>query len=145
MSWRDLVGAFATTVLALVALLHVGWASGATNWPAPSRDSLADTVVGPGAKLPSAGLTVLVSALIGAAGAVLAGRLGWWGRRLPTWVFRWGAVTVAAVLLLRGLAGVVTSARARPRQRYHQLDLAAYSPLCIALGLAAAAITSESS
>jgi hypothetical protein len=51
---------------------------------------------------------------------------------------------VAAVMLLRGFAGFVTSARARPRQRYHQLDFAAFSPLCIALGLAAAAVASGS-
>jgi len=58
---------------------------------------------GPLATLPSPGATMVVTALIGAAALVVAGRGGLWGSRAPRWVFAAGTWALATVLFLRAI------------------------------------------
>jgi hypothetical protein len=57
----------------------------------------------------------------------------------PDRVPRWGVRVLAAALLVRATAGfVVSGSRWRDSpESFRRLDLAVYSPLCLALGVAA--------
>ena len=124
--------------LAAVAALHVVWAF--SPWPFADRAGFADAVVGVAeADLPSRPMVFAVATLLAVAAIVVAGR----GRVVPpvgpAWVYRWGAWTVAAALLVRGLAGFGNAALAvGGTATYQRLDAAIYSPLCVLLALGAA-------
>ncbi|CCH30761.1 DUF3995 domain-containing protein [Actinosynnema sp. NPDC047251] len=123
------------TALALVAIggLHVVWAF--SPWPLRSREEFASRVVGvPTDRLPSRGLTLAVAGLLAVAAYLVAARGGLVGAPGPAWLTVAGAAGVAAVMLLRGAGGLVSSAR--QDTEFARLDLRIYSPLC--LGLAAA-------
>lgn len=136
-------GYTAAGTLAAIGVLHAQWAANGT-WPFEDRLTLSRTVANT-EDPPPPGLTFLVAVLLWLAALTLLGRLGRWGRWLPTWCFRWTAVVLAGVMLIRGGAGLVTSLAARPKTRYHRLDIAVYSPLCLALGLAAGLLAVEPS
>lgn len=128
------VAAVVALTLLLVAVLHGIWTS--STWPFASPEDYARLVVGvPEDELPSAGLTAAVALLVTLAGALVAmeGRLL---RRVgPRWVRRLGVWTVAGVLAVRGLGGLVADvvAPAYARADFVHLDLLVYSPLCGAL------------
>ena len=121
--------------LAAVGGLHAYWAGGG-RWPGHDDASLAAIVVGPpGTRWPGAAATWAVTGLLAtAAGLVAAAGTGHGGR-----VAQLGARGVSTVMLARGAGGLVLS-RHRSH-RFAQLDVALYSPLCLALaaicGLAA--------
>ena len=132
-------GAAAAGGLAAVGALHACWALGG-SWPGSDQRELAEIVVGPeGTRFPPPSAVWAVTALLEAAAVILLARVGVAGRWLPGWIVRTGAVTVAAVLLLRGVVGAATSLAAGLPSTYHRLDVALYSPLCVALGLGALA------
>lgn len=140
---RTATSAAAVTVpagLASIAALHAAWALGG-RWPGGSDREWAETVGGPGAKLPPpaatwavAGALALAASLVGAAAGPEPGRL-----------VRAGSWTVATVLLVRGLAGPVTDVAGGLDDRYERLDLLLYSPLCLALGTGAALVARQAS
>ncbi len=128
------------TGLLTIAALHAAWALG-WRWPGRSDRELAETVVGPGAKLPSpsavlavAGALTLAASLVGAATRPEASRL-----------VRTGAWGVAGTLLLRGVVGPFTDIAGGLDDRYERLDLLLYSPLCLVLGAGAAVVAKEAS
>jgi hypothetical protein len=130
------VAADATTAaLVGVGALHAVWALG-IPWPARDERSLAQTVVG-SSTFPSATATWSVAGLLGAAAVVVQSRVRP-GRRVavvPFPVADLGVRTVAGVLALRGGAGLVVSASGLGNATavFRALDLALYSPLCLAL------------
>lgn len=126
--------------LAAIGLLHVVWAF--SSWPLADRSSFADAVVGvPEADLPSRGLTLLVAVALVLAALLVAAQGNAIGRLGPDWLFRLGTWAVAAVLLLRGLGGLVASALLNSgTETFRQLDLVVYSPLCLLLAVGAAAV-----
>ena len=138
-------GAFAAVGLAGAAALHALWANG-SPWPATSFDELADTVVGQ-RPFPSRGATWTVAALLGAATVTTSARSG----LMPfpggpdTALVRVGSRAVAVTLLARGVVGAAVSAVGvgGSTPAFRRWNLAVYSPLCLALG-AAAAIASRS-
>src|SRR5271167_2910532 len=81
------VGMLAAAVLFSLGALHVYWAAGVS---VPQRDDHPTFVPGRAA-------TLIVAALLFAAGLVLLGRLGIWGRWMPRWLFAFGAWTLVAV------------------------------------------------
>jgi hypothetical protein len=135
------ISAVAAAVLTAVAGLHVVWAF--SSWPLPDRRRYAELVVGVAeSELPGTGLTLLVAALLEVAAALVGGCGGVLRERGPAWIYRWGAWTVAAVLLLRGLGGVIVSGGrlgAAP-EIFRRWDLLVYSPLCLVLGAAVAVV-----
>ncbi|MGW6846038.1 DUF3995 domain-containing protein [Streptomyces sp. NPDC054958] len=127
-------------LLAADGLVHLYWATGAT-WPAPDERSLSlavlglDTSFGPGAVLP------LAAVLLTGATAVLAHTLGRGGRATR-------AVTgaVAAGLAVRGLAGLGWAAGlldSPPDSAFYVLNLALYTPVCLAAAWAAAQVAAQ--
>jgi hypothetical protein len=134
-------GLVVPSVLAAVAALHAAWALGAT-WPAGSKRELAEHVLSSAERerldgaMPPAGLTWLVAlGLAGAAGAVRGAARGTRSR----WVRRsaWG---VAGIFLVRGAAFPPLDLANGLKDRYDRLDLAVYSPLCLALAIGTALV-----
>jgi len=130
-------------ILLLIAALHLLWGFD-VYFPATDETSLAQTVVGAQGitRMPSffACSFVSVALLIGT-GIVL--RLG--GvlelSAVPLWLFRLAGAGFAFVLLARGIVGFLPFwAEVTPEQPFRTLDKRFYSPLCIALGLAAASL-----
>ena len=142
---QQAAGAFATVGLAGAAAIHALWASG-FPWPAANFDELADTVVGQ-RPFPSRGATWTVAALLATGTVTTCARSGLvpfpGGRN--TRIVRFGAGAVAATLLARVGVGTAVSALSLggSTPAFRRWNLAVYSPLCLALG-AAAAIASRS-
>lgn len=126
------IGVLTATALLSVAGVHAYWARGG-YWPAPDRDHLAETVVGPGQPFPSIWATWSVAGLLLAAAVLVAGT----GLGVDRWIFRTGAAVVAAVLALRAVAGFAVSGVVRPESTFARLDIRYFSPLCLALALGA--------
>lgn len=131
-------GAVASATMAALGLLHASWAAGG-RWPGHTDAGLAalvlsraerDTLVRrTGRELPPVSLTWAVAGgLFAAAGVVGATAAGHRSRAL-----RSAAVAVAVALSVRGVAGIVDGLRCGLDERYRRLDLAVYSPLCLAL------------
>jgi Protein of unknown function (DUF3995) len=125
---RNPLGWIVPGTLAAIAALHAAWALG-WRWPGGSDQALADHVVGHGAELPPNWLTGIVAgALLTGATVVRTGARGARGRlRLAAWA-------VAGVLLARGAVYVPIDLAGGLDDTYSRLDLAIYSPLCLALG-----------
>ncbi|GIG58546.1 hypothetical protein Lfu02_29180 [Longispora fulva] len=123
----------AAVTLALISALHVIWIF--SPWPLATRADFARLVVGvPEDRTPSGALTGLVAGLIAVAGYVVAARAGLVPEIGPRWVYAAGAFTVAAVLGLRGVGGLVgAGVRGSSMPEFNALDLRIYSPLCAVL------------
>jgi hypothetical protein len=130
-------------VLFTLAVLHLYWAFGGM-WPGRDGEELARLVVGGpiGLRMPSAAACVAVAVvLFVAAGLVLAAQ----GLLALPISMAWARVAtfgVAGVLSVRGLGGFFET-RLRPvilGTPYARLNVIAYSPLSLALGLSAFAL-----
>ncbi|MCR3750581.1 DUF3995 domain-containing protein [Lentzea californiensis] len=132
-----LVGSGTAAVLVLVGVLHGVWMF--SPWPLRTREEFASRVVGvPVEKLPTGPATGAVAVLLGVAAYVVAGRAGVLPVPGPGWLATAGAAGVAAVLLLRGAAGLVVSSR--QDTEFARLDLRIYSPLCLVLAACCASV-----
>ncbi len=131
---RRLTQVAAVTVPAVVAgigVIHLNWAGG-SHWPASSRRDLAEAVIGWSTMPPD-----WSSGVVGGAAGLVATSLG--RRRLAPRV----AGLMTAALLARGTVFWVIDGLGAPG-RYRTLSLALYTPLTLALGVGAAAITRSS-
>lgn len=121
--------------LGAIAAVHAAWALG-WRWPGHSDDTLADRVVGAGAKLPPDLVMWAMAALVGGA-ATVVGAVGAGRRerllRAATW-------SLAAILFARGALSIPMDLLGGLRSQFARLDLAIYSPLCLALGAGAAIV-----
>lgn len=135
-------------ILLIIALLHMLWGVD-VYWPAKDETSLARAVVG------AKGITqmpnvwacsfVVIALLIGTVivlrlGGVLGG--GVIGMKaLPLWVFQLAGLGLALVFLSRGIVGFTAFWQAiTPEEPFRTLNRQFYSPLCLALGVAIAAL-----
>jgi Protein of unknown function (DUF3995) len=134
-------GLVVPSALVAIAALHAAWALG-VYWPAGSESDLAEYVLSRDERqrldgaMPPAGLTWLVAlGLAGAAGVVREVARGSQSR----WVRRsaWG---VAGIFLARSLAFPPLDIANGLHDRYDHLDLAFYSPLCLALAIGTALV-----
>lgn len=132
-------GWFCFAVLSATAALHAYWAFGGL-WPATSEAELVRTVIGiERDRMPSFAMTLLVAALIFAAGAfgLVRGVLGWDSLvfiRTPL-----GALT--AIFLLRGAASYLPGPLANAAEPFAQLNALYFSPLILLLGACFAYLT----
>jgi len=129
-------GVAVPAALAALAALHAAWALG-WRWPGGSDRELAERVLGGGAtELPPDWATWAVAiALAGAAAIVRAT-----ASDEPPPVVRRLAWAGAAVFLIRGVVYVPADLIRGLDGLYERLDLAIYSPLCLVLGVGAAAV-----
>nr|WSX50473.1 DUF3995 domain-containing protein [Streptomyces sp. NBC_00974] len=136
---RRRTGRALAALLAADGLIHLYWATGAT-WPAPDERTLSLAVLGTEVSFgPPVVLPLAALALTGAA-AVLAHTEGR-GSRPTRLAARLITAAVAAGLTVRGLAGLGWAAGlldSPPDSPFHTLNLALYTPACLAFGWAAA-------
>ena len=130
-------------VLTLLALLHLYWAFGGF-WPGHDATSLARTVVGGPlvTPMPTPLACVAVAVALALAVLIVLARGGVFGLPVAAGLLQLGALAVGAVLTLRGAGGFFET-RLRPvivGSPYAQLNVAIYSPLALALGLATLSI-----
>ncbi len=124
-------------VLTGVAGLHVYWGLGGV-WPGTDRRDLVRRVIGHPQvpEMPGLALTLSVAAAIALTALwplLLAGLLP---LALPRWLVFWGGAGIAAVFLLRGLAGASgLMRRVYTIEPFATLNQRYYSPLCLLLGL----------
>jgi hypothetical protein len=125
------LGVAIAAVLAADALLHLYWATGA-RWPATSEYALSVAVLGFSVDFRPGLLIPLALVLLAGAGTVLALVFR------PHWLWRVGTGVVTAGLLVRGLLGVVWAVPAfgSVPDGFYWVNLALYTPLCLALGAA---------
>jgi Protein of unknown function (DUF3995) len=132
-----LSGLAVPTVLTGIAALHAAWALG-WYWPAGSEQELAEHVLSSGERerldgeLPPAAITWGVALGLAGAAAVVRAVAGG-GRSRALRGAAWG---VAAILLVRGAVYPPLDVLGGLDDTYDRLDLAIYSPLCLALALA---------
>ena len=122
------------SVLLAIAALHAVWASG-SPWPADDFEALAERVISNGEMPPDWATWAVAGVLAVAAGSVAAVAAGRRERllRAATW-------TTAGVLVARGALFVPVDLLGGLSSEVERLDLALYSPLCLALGIGAAIV-----
>lgn len=131
------VAASAAATLTAVGVLHAAWGLGST-WPAKDADSLARAVIGAGGapKLPGPVPCLAVAGALCATGVTAA--LGGGKDEQIRGAVRPVLATASAALGARAAVGFL--GRATPVGRgadpYPKLNLAVYSPLCLALAAA---------
>jgi pimeloyl-ACP methyl ester carboxylesterase len=133
-------GTLVAAVLAVDSLAHLYWSTGLT-WPAPDSRALSLAVLGfqvaftPGVLLP-------LVALLFTAALVVGGRARLGRRHRLGWLLQAGTVAVTAGLLVRALAGLVWACGigVRTDTAFYWLNLLVYTPACLVLGAAAAAV-----
>jgi hypothetical protein len=125
-----------TIIVAAIGILHAYWAAGGL-WPGTSPAELSNIVVGnPRARdMPAPRLTALVTAMIAgvAAWPLLLSPLV--SRHLAPELAAAGTWAIAAVFLLRGVAGLTPwMAKRHAAEPFASYNRKYYSPLCLALG-----------
>ena len=123
-----LSGLAAPAVLTGLAALHAAWALG-WRWPGGSDSAFAERVISSGELPPAWACWAVAGVLLGAAGLVRSASAG-----SASTAVRAGAFAVAGALLARGAGGLALSLGGGLDTIYQRLDVAVYSPLCLALG-----------
>lgn len=131
---RD-VAVLAAAVLLILGALHVYWAGGGrwgTDVAIPTREGLPRFA-------PGIASTLIVAALLCAAALVLLGRVGLWGKWLPSWPFTAGTWTLVVVFAGRVVGdfkwfGLFKRIKGT---RFAWWDTRLYVPLCALLSMAA--------
>ncbi len=131
-------GSLAAAAFLAIAALHAYWALGGF-WPGRDAESLARLVVGgpPGMRFPGRVATWAVVAVLAGGAAVVLAAAGVMAVPAPPALVRGAALLGAAVLLIRGLEGLV-DVRLRPDtvgSPFARLNVILYSPLCLLLAL----------
>ncbi|MEV2273871.1 DUF3995 domain-containing protein [Nonomuraea africana] len=136
MRLTKVAGAVAALGLAAVGTMHAIWT--VTPWPMASYADLARTVVGVTEGFPPAPLTGAVAVALGAAAYLVAAQAHLISSAVRPRLIRTGVWTVAGVIAARGTAGLISSGLTGPSTDYTRMDLALYSPLCLAIASLAA-------
>jgi hypothetical protein len=118
------VGMALGAILALIAVLHAYWALG-------GRWGLAEALGGPDKPVPPAWLIWVVTALLVLAVLVVLGRVGFWGRQWPGWLFAWGSWGLATALFLAALINF------SGQTKWERLG---FGPFCLLLAAATAVV-----
>ena len=124
----------ASSTLATIAALHVGWGCGA-SFPFDNREKLADSVAGSSA-MPGRRDCFAVAGLLACAAGLVADVLP-----VGATTRRAGVLGVALVLAGRGAVGVAGRTEMivswTPSTHFNDLDKRYYGPLCLLLSSAA--------
>jgi hypothetical protein len=121
--------------MAALSVLHAYWGFGGV-WPGTDAASLAQTVVGTrGGRMPGLGPSLFVAACLAAVAILIAWRAGLVpGLDLPSWLWVAGYSGALLVFAARGIAGFVPPVfRYAAGTPFERLNVALYSPLCLAI------------
>lgn len=134
------LGGLTALVLVAVGVLHLIWIF--SPWPLDNTADYARVVVGVSEdELPSGPMTLGIAILLFIAAWSVLTTSEWLPAIGPRWIPVWGTFGASAVLLLRGVVGLLMSGAATlgmidistPADFLHA-DLMIYSPLCLLLG-----------
>jgi hypothetical protein len=119
---------------AALAALHLYWAARGSSG-ADGSGAVPTRADGTPLFRPGRASTLAVAAALGAAALVVLGRSGPWPMAGPAWIYRAGAWTVGAVLLLRTIGDFryVGLFKRERESRFAVLDTRYFTPLCAAL------------
>ena len=134
-----MVLAVATSVVLLaLSLLHVYWAAGGRR----AIDAVIPTVSGRRTLHPSRFATLTVAAALAMAGLIAFGATGMLRTVAPAWLIRTGLVVLAAVFGLRAVGDfrLIGFTKRVKGTRFARLDTRVFSPLCVGLAVAFAAL-----
>jgi hypothetical protein len=113
-------------VLAILAMLHAYWGLG-------GRWGLAQAVGGPDNPIPPAWLIWSVSLLLVAALLAVLGRAGFWGSKVPPWVFALGSWALVLALLAAAVLNFLAETK---------WEVLVFGPVAVLLSIAAAVVAS---
>ena len=140
-SFQLVFGLAAAALLVALAIFHLYWGLGG-RWPGRDERELARKVVGSSDQMASPTACLTVAVLLLAAALLVAASAGWLELPLPEPWARWSTRGVAALFLLRGIAGMFAE-RIDPRVKgtaFARLNRLLYNPLCyLVAGLSFAA------
>lgn len=138
-----LVALLLSAALALIGAIHMYWAFGGL-WPAKDEAALVRMVVGTeDVRMPGRALTLLVSLLIFAAGAIPVIKAGILPLSLPSFLINIALAVLMMVFLIRGLVSYTPlAARMHTVEPFAGLNRRYYSPLCIVIGFGFAVLLS---
>ena len=136
--WHDIAGLTTAVILAAIGVLHLAWSR--TPWPAADFRTLSDHVYG-GSAMPGKTPCIVVGTGLLAGAYCLLAEADTVPEIAPHPLFRFGVWALTVLLLARALAGPALSLRGAPQ--FRRLNLLAYSPLCLALGLGALAVATR--
>jgi uncharacterized protein DUF3995 len=134
-----MVLALATSVVLLaLSLLHVYWAAGGRR----GIDAVIPTQGGRRTLTPSRLATLTVAAALAVAALIAVGATGMLGAVAPEWLIRTGLVVLAAVFGLRAVGDfrLIGFTKRVKGTRFARLDTRVFSPLCVGLAVACAAL-----
>ncbi len=141
----ELAGILIAVVLAVDSLLHVYWAAGRI-WPAPDQLTLCQAVLNSNKTRLFKPVVLIPLACMLFFGALLVlarvQRLGLLGQLIPDLFLQWGIWVITAGFLLLGLTGILRALgliKAKSKL-YYKLNLMVYTPACLILFAAAAAV-----
>jgi hypothetical protein len=120
------IAASLAVVLLLVAVLHAYWGLG-------GRWGLAQAVGGSDAPIPPGWLIWIVVGLLVAALLAVLGRAGFWGSRVPSWVFVVGTWALALALLVAALLNFLAATK---------WEVFVFGPVALVRAVAAAVVAS---
>ncbi len=145
---QELAGILLAGVLALDGLLHAYWATGQT-WPARTKLSLVQAVLNSSNTRAFRPLILIPLVVLLVCGALLVlarvHYLGMPGQLIPDSLLQLGILGVATGLLVRGVAGIGWALGLAPARSklFYRLNLLVYTPICLALFIAAVAVASS--
>ncbi len=131
----ELISYVIFTVLAVVSIVHIGWAFGMA-WPAKSRAELPAMVAGvPNSNpMPPAALTLIVAAGIFGFGIAAIWGVGMISLGALDPYRGWVLLTITAIFALRGVATYLPFGPLQASvQPFRTLDLRYFAPLCLLL------------
>jgi hypothetical protein len=129
---------FTTVVLLGLSALHVYWAAGGRR----GTDAVIPTVEGRRALNPSPLATIGIAVALAVAGAVTIGSTGALSAVVPAWLIRSGLVVLSLVFGLRAVGDfrLIGLTKRVKGTRFARLDTQLFSPLCVGLAAACAAL-----
>ena len=136
MQTRAMVAIALALVFAALAALHVFWAARGSSG-ADGSGAVPTRADGAPLFRPGRASTLAVAAALSVAALVVLGRSGAWRIGGPAWIYRVGAWTVGAVLLMRTIGDFryVGLFKRERTSRFALLDTRYFTPLCAVLAV----------
>jgi Protein of unknown function (DUF3995) len=136
---NKLLGILLATIFAILSLLHFYWAAGGRF----GIGVVIPQVEGKAAFTPSPLGTIMVGVALLAAMFTILGQIGFLGEIIPSWIFRWGSLGLAALFLLRSIGEfkLVGFFKQTSNSSFATWDTFLFSPLCLFIAIVAFVIS----
>jgi Protein of unknown function (DUF3995) len=132
---NKLLGILLATIFAILSLLHFYWATGGRFGIGVAIPQ----IEGKPAFTPSPLGTILVAVALLAAMFTILGQIGFLGDIIPSWIFRWATLVLAALFLIRSIGEfrLVGFFKQTSSSSFAAWDTFLFSPLCLFIAIVA--------